>query len=136
MAKSKKTKVFVHQQWDEDLALFARMNGNYQSANEENFFRNIEYKQQNEPTVCNELLVSEYENDDIIYLVREEYEEYVIGHGTDEQQEEEHVMNLSEALAINLKTIGLDRDITLWQWLRETDYKYVKYNRNWDLVKR
>lgn len=136
MAKSKKTKVFVHQQWDEDLALFARMNGNYQSANEENFFRNIEYKQQNEPIVCNELLVSEYENDDIIYLVREEYEEYVIGHGTDEQQEEEHVMNLSEALAINLKTIGLDRDITLWQWLRETDYKYVKYNRNWDLVKR
>ena len=132
MAKTKKTKVFVHQQWDEDLALFARMKGNYQSENEETFFRNIEYKQQNEPTVCNELLVSELDNEDEIYLVRVEYEEYLVGHGFDEQQEEEHVMNLSEALAVNLKTLGFSRDITLGQWLKECDYKFVRYTRDYE----
>ena len=43
-------------------------------------------------------------------------------------------MTLSEALAINLKEIGfIDRDITLLEWLRESDYKYVNYNRNHDL---
>ena len=136
MARQNNTNIHVHKQWDVDIELFARMKNNYKSVNEENFFRNIEFKQQNEPTMCNELLVSEYDNADIIYLVRVEYEEYLIGHGIDEKQEEVHVMNLSEALDVNLKTIGFNRDITLWQWLRETDYKYVKYNRNWDIAKK
>ncbi len=136
MASLNNTNIHVRKQWDVDIELFARMKNHYKSVNEENFFRNIEFKQQNEPTMCNELLVSEYDNADIIYLVRVEYEEYLIGHGIDKQQEEVHVMNLSEALDVNLKTIGFNRDITLWQWLRETDYKYVKYNRNWDIVKK
>lgn len=121
--------------WPEDIELFARMKGNYQSENEENFFRNLEYKQKYEVTACNDLLVWEKENDDLIYLVREEYGEYLVGHGYNEEDwEEEHVMKLSEALDVKLKPLGFNRDITLWQWLKETDYKYVKYNRNYDKV--
>jgi hypothetical protein len=118
--------------WDVDIALFERMKGHYQSPKEENFFRNLEFKQLNKPTVCNELLVSEHDNADEIYLVRIEYEEYLVGHGLGNQQEEEHVMNLSEALAINLKNIGFQRGITMWQWLKENDYKFVRYDRDYE----
>ena len=67
--------------WEEDEKLFASMKGKYRSVNEENFFKNIQYKQEYECTALNDLLVSEYENADEIYVVREIYEEYVVGHG-------------------------------------------------------
>lgn len=126
-----------HQLIDSDSLLFKRMEGNYITANEENFFKNIQYKQEYEITALNDLLVSEYDNPDEIYIVREYYEEYLVGHGigTDGAQEE-HVMSLSEALSLNLKELGfLDRDITLWNWLRDSDYRYVNYSRNFDLTR-
>ncbi len=117
----------------DDVLLFQRMEKNYTSFNEENFFKNMKYKQEYEVSALNDLLVSEYDNDDEIYVVRECYEEYVVGHGigTDGAYEE-HVMTLSDALSINLKDLGLDRNITLLDWLRDSDYKYVNYNRNHD----
>lgn len=124
-----------HQLIESDMLLFRCMDGNYISANEENFFKNLQYKQEYEITALNDLLVSEYDNPDEIYLVREYYEEYLVGHGigTDGSQEE-HVMSLSEALSLNLKELGfIDRDITLFDWLRECDYSCVDYSRNFDL---
>ena len=60
----------VHDLWAEDKALFERMRGNYVSNNEANFFKNIQYKQEHEITGLNDLLISEYENqDEIQYLV-------------------------------------------------------------------
>lgn len=118
----------------EDKLLFDNMREAYISNNEENFFKNIEYKQEYEITALNDLLISEYENKDEIYVVRLEYEEYLVGHGigTDGAQEE-HTMTLSEALSLNLKELGfIERDLTLWQWLRECDYECVNYNRNHD----
>lgn len=122
--------------WDVDKNLFASMKGKYISVNEENFFKNIQYKQEYECTALNDLLVSEYENHDEIYIVREIYEEYVVGHGIGTNgAHEAHVMNLSEALALNLKEIGfIDRDLTLWEWLRECDYAVVNYERNYDII--
>lgn len=97
----------------------------------------MKYKQEYEVTALNNLIVSEYENEDEIYVVRECYEEYVVGRGIGTDGTfEKHVMTLSEALAINLKDIGLiDGDITLFAWLRQCDYKYVNYNRNYDREK-
>lgn len=118
--------------WDVDEQLFASMEGNYTSANEANFFKNLHFKQEYEPTLSNELLVSEYENDDEIYLVRVEYEEYLVGHGKYPSQKEVHVMNLSEALATRLKDVGSDKDLSLLEWLRKRDYAGVRYNRNHD----
>ena len=59
-----------------------------------------------------------------------------VGHGigTDGAQEE-HVMCLSDALALNLKALGyIQRNLTLWEWLREYDYSVVNYERNYDLL--
>lgn len=121
--------------WDVDEQLFASMEGNYKSANEANFFKNLHFKQEYEPTLSNELLVSEADNDDQVYLVRVEYEEYLVGVGIYPHQKEVHAMNLSEALAVNLKDIGIEKDITLLDWLRARDYADVKYNRNHDFEK-
>jgi len=126
-----------HELLTEDKVLFEKMETQYVSNNEKNFFKNIRYKQEFEITGLNDLLVSEYENSDEIYIVRECYEEYVVGHGigTDGAQET-HVMSLLEALNLNLKDLGyIDRDLTLLNWLREGDYAYVKYNRNYDLTR-
>lgn len=122
--------------WDVDAKLFASMKEESLTSNEVNFFNNMKYKEEYEVSALNDLLVSEYENDDEIYVIRMNYDEYVIGHGIGtEGTDEVHVMNLSEALSVNLKAEGfLDRDITLWQWLREKDYEIVNYGRNYDLI--
>lgn len=125
-----------HKLWDEDASLFTAMKGNWLTANEENFFKNMQYKQEYEPTALNDLIVSEYENDDEIYVVRMYNEEYAVGHGigTDGAYEE-HAMCLSEALALNLKSLGyIERNLTLWEWLRECDYNVVNYERNYDIL--
>ena len=99
--------VAKHILWDKDAALFSSMKGKYQSVNEENFFKNMQYKQEYEPTALNDLIVSEYENKDEIYIVRMHNEEYVVGHGIDSNgAQEEHVMCLSNALTLNLKALG------------------------------
>ena len=123
-----------HKLWDADAKLFASMKGNYQSNNEENFFKTMQYKQECEATALNELLVSEYENPDEIYIVRMYSEEYIVGQGIGTNgANEEHVMCLFEAL--NLKELRfLDRDLTLLDWLRECDYSVVNYERNYDLM--
>lgn len=125
-----------HKLWEKDIELFEKMKGNYVSDNEANFFKNIEYKQKYEITSLNDLLISEYENPDEIYLVRLYYEEYILGYKIDSDGEfEEHVMCLSDVLSLNLKDLGfIDRDLTLLEWLRETDYAYVNYNRNYDII--
>lgn len=122
--------------WDADEKLFASMKGNYRSMNEENFFKNIQYKQEYECTALNDLIVSEYENKDEIYVVREVYEEYVVGHGIGTNGSQEvHTMCLYEALSLNLMELGyIDRDLTLWDWLRECDYAVVNYERNYDII--
>lgn len=128
--------IVKHKLWDKDIILFASMEGNYRSINEENFFKNMQYKQEYGTTVLNDLIVSEYENDDEIYVVRMCSEEYVVGHGVGTDGAfEEHVMCLSDALALNLKALGyIERNLTLWEWLRECDYTVVDYERNYDII--
>lgn len=128
--------VAKHKLWDRDVALFSSFKGKYQSENEENFFKNMQYKQEYEPTALNDLIVSEYENKDEIYIVRMYNEEYVVGHGIGTNGAQEvHVMCLSDALSLNLKSLGyIERDLTLWEWLRECDYSVVNYERNYDLL--
>lgn len=125
-----------HELCSADKKLFARMKENYCSINEENFFKNMQYKEEYEASALNDLLVSEYENKDEIYVVRMCNEEYVVGQGigTDGAREE-HVMSLSGALSLNLKKLGfIEENLTLWEWLRRNDYKVVNYERNYDLT--
>ena len=114
-----------------DKALFESMVGHYQSDNEREFFENLRFKQENVFTVSHDLILHEDNNEDGLYIVRCEYEEYIVGQ--EKVIEEQHVMFLAEALQLNLKEAGLlDRDITLFDWLRERDYKGVEYDHNYD----
>ena len=119
--------------WPVDYELFASMEGHYTSENEKTFFEKVRYKMEFELAPSNDLLLSEIDNEEQIYLVRVDYDEFIVGHGTVGHYDEEcHVMNLSEALNTNLKEKGyLDRDITLLDWLRERDYQGIRYNHNY-----
>lgn len=120
-----------HKLVSEDKVLFESMVGHYQSNNEREFFEKLRYKQENVFTVSHDLILHEDNNEDGIYIVRCEYEEYIVGQ--EDVIEEQHVMFLAEALRLNLKDVGLlDRDITLFDWLRERDYKGVEYDHNYD----
>lgn len=119
--------------WDADEKLFASMEGHYQSENEAVFFRNMKFKQEYEVALSNDLIVSETGNADEIYLVRVEYDEYIVGKGYDGAHEI-HVMNLSEALSVDLSSIGLNRKLTLCKWLKERDYEGVMYDHNYDKI--
>lgn len=118
--------------WNEDNALFKSMEEHCQSDNERKFFEILRYKQENVISISYDLILHEDNNEDGIYIVRCWYDEYIVG-GVGYKHGEEHYMNLSEALNANLKETGvLDRDVSLFQWLRERDYKGVEYNHNFD----
>lgn len=52
----------------EDHALFEYMRGHYQSENEKTFFERLQYKQENVFTTAHELILSESNNADGLYI--------------------------------------------------------------------
>ena len=54
----------------------------------------------------------------------------VSGKGCDDEYE---LQSLKSLLQFNLSCI-LHRDITVLEWLRESDFSNVRYNRNYDLL--
>ena len=120
--------------WDVDKRLFDEMNGKYNTPEESNFFQTMRYKEECEPALANDLILSENTNPEGLYIVRELYDVYVVGIASLEE-EEMHVMNLHEALNIKLSEVGLsNNDLTLWEWLRHRNYQGVTYNHNYDLM--
>jgi hypothetical protein len=82
-------------------------------------------------TVSHDLILHERNNEDGLYIVRCEYEEYIVGQAA--VLEEQHTMCLAEALALNLKEVGLlECNMTLFEWLRARNYRGVEYNHNYD----
>ncbi|MCD8210644.1 MAG: hypothetical protein LUC37_03745 [Prevotella sp.] len=74
----------------------------------------------------------ERDNEDGIYIVRIDYDDYVVGK-KGKEGDEVHVMCLLTALELNLKEIGvLNEDITLFKWLRRRDYAGVNYDADYD----
>jgi len=116
--------------FDIDKQLYEKMRNNYVSEAERKFFERQEWKAYNEYTDW-ELLIETNENEDGLYLLREIYTEYEIGISDERPIESIHTMTLAEILAVNLKSVGfIDRDITLLDWLRERDYKGIRYDRD------
>ena len=118
----------------DDIALFERMRGNYQSENEKKFFEELEYKEEFEASFAYDWLIEHDENEDGLYLFRQAYSEYAINRIVNgSYMDEWHFSSLAELLEINLKEYGyLNRNITFWQWLKEQDYSYIRYNRDGD----
>lgn len=118
--------------WPADVELFASMKTNSITPEEFNFFQNMQFKELHESSLSNDLIMSEHNNVDGIYIVRVEYDEYVIG-CISHPEDEIHVMNLSEALNTKLSQIGInDRNETIWEWLRSINYQGISYNHNYD----
>lgn len=117
--------------WEVDTELFNKMSKEAISEKEREFFEVQHYKQVNNFTCANDLLMSELSNSDHLYIVRVNFDEYIFG--VDGNPSEVHTMNLSDALSTNLKEAGLlNRNITLHDWLRERDYQNVEYEHNFD----
>ena len=119
--------------WPEDEALFLKMDNNYISINERLFFETIREKMLTELAPCSELLLSEVSNTDEVYLLRTQYDEFIVGQGKGEfRKDEVHTMNLSEALNIDMKANGFLPDaISFFEWLRKIDYRGLQYNHNY-----
>lgn len=118
--------------WEADEKLFAAMTKDSISHEEFNFFRNMEFKELHESTLSNDLIMSEHDNAYGIYIVRVEYDEYLVG-CISHPEDEVHVMNLADALMVRLSQIGLkEKDETIWGWLRSINYRGISYNHNYD----
>lgn len=127
---------YKHPLIPEDAQLFRKMKDHYISNNERIFFEKMQEKEETDFAMSNDLILFEQDNKDSIYLIRCEYEEYIVGHMTDGKYDDEyHAMTLSEALAINLKSLGyINEDLTLFEWLRKNDYAGIQYNHNFDYM--
>ncbi len=118
----------------DEAELFVSMECNYQSDNEREFFEKLLYKQQWECSFSHDVLLSECNNEDEIYIVRCYFDEYKVGKNG-KAADEVCVQNLHDALNLNLKEIGvLDEDIILFAWLRRRDYAGIDYNHNIDYL--
>lgn len=131
MDKNKKTELVP-----KDKIFFDNLGDMFTSAEEKNFFVNMKHKMEFEPAMSNDLIMSEHDNEDGIYIVRCYDCEFIIGrHVGDTFKEEKYTMNFSDALETNLKECGfIDDNLTLLEWLRKRNYKGVQYDHNYDLM--
>jgi hypothetical protein len=122
--------------WPQDMALFKEKSRNYQSYNERVFFETLRYKMEYENAPWPEVLILESDNAEGLYLLRQTYDEFMLGHVLETnnwQRLEQHKMGLADTLNVHLKDFGLlDQDITFGQWLRNYDYQFVKYDHRND----
>lgn len=119
-----------------DRKFFDCLGDVFASVEEKNFFERMKYKLEFEPSMSNDLLMSEHDNEDGIYIVRCYDREFIIGcHVGDIFKEEKYTMNFSDALDTNLKECGfIDDNLTLLEWLRKRNFNGVQYDHNYDLI--
>lgn len=119
-----------------DSKFFENLGDAFASTAEKDFFEKMKYKIEYEPAMANDLIMSEHDNEDGIYIVRCYDYEFIIGcHVGDLFKEEQYAMNFSSALATNLKDCGFIEDnLTLLEWLRKRDFEGVQYDHNYDLM--
>ena len=129
--ENKKTKLIA-----EDANIFNEMEGKYVSKEEKEFFERMKFKIESEPAPANDLIMSNSNNDDGIYIVRCYDYEFRIGcHVDGGFKEEFYAMDFHDALCVNLRECGfIDENLSLLEWLRKRNYNGVEYNHNFDLM--
>lgn len=121
---------------DDDMRFINTLKEQINTVAGKEFLSKIEYKMQYEPAPANDLLLSEYDNNEGIYLVRCYDHEFILGCHVGEKYEEEfYAMTFSEAMKTNLKTCKfINDDVTMIEWLTNRDFKGMRYNHNYDLM--
>lgn len=108
---------------------------NYISGEEKQFFETIKYRQQHVFTYANDLLMSDNDNEEGIYIVRSYFDEYEIGRYDKESFVDAiYAMNIDEAMSIDIKRLGCTESMTLLDWLRKRNYQGINYNHNFDNI--
>ena len=118
----------------EDLALFKTHPGPGASDAEKDFFKKMEKKVFGEFAPSADLLMSEHNNHDEIYIVRYYFSEFRIGQGLADNRFKGKIYTLTFAEALEADLFQfLDRHVTLLEWLREIDFKGLDFNGNYAL---
>lgn len=93
----------------------------------------MQEKEQGEFAVEADLILSENDNDDEIYIICYYYTEYRIGRGKvdDRSDVEIYTINLSEALTADLFPL-LNKHITTLEWLKKNNFKGINYFGNYE----
>ena len=129
--ENKKTKLIA-----EDANFFKDMEGKYVSNEEKEFFERMKFKIEREPAPANDLIMSNLNNEDGIYIVRcSDYEFRVGCHVEEGYKEEFYAMDFHDALHVNLRECSfIDENLSLLEWLRKRNYNGIEYNHNFDLM--
>ena len=126
--------MFVNELDPDDVRLFDEMLRSYTSENERIFFERMKEKELHSQAASNDVLLSEDNNDDHVFIIRNNFDSYIVG--SRKPGRETHAFG-TETLSFILKfemTVDnvLDRHITLGEWLRERDYVGINYDYNCD----
>lgn len=119
---------------DKDRELFERMESEARTANEKEFFERMRNKELHEfPVSSFDVILSENDNADGLYVVKCYYSEYIIG--VRRQDKNARLASVPSSLqdALNedlFPLIGLH--LNLFEWLRRYDYRGVRYNYEWE----
>lgn len=119
--------------WEADINLFASMKDHYQSANERTFFEMMEQKETWQFAFgVDDLMVYE-DNEEGFRITRCAFDIYALDvKGMKFNRNTQMIMTLSAFLNLHLKNDASisSLDMTLWEWLRQRDYKGIHYDRN------
>lgn len=136
MKKNIKESIFFEDEEanEKDVILLQTEPRKNESPAEQNFWIKMKQKILGEFAPSADLLFSEHDNDDELYLVRYYFHEFRIGRGRVNERTREaiYVDSFNEALNADLHSL-LDRHITLLEWLRERDFQGIDYNGNYAL---
>ncbi len=104
------------------------------SENERQFFEKLRFKFLHETAASNDILMNESDNDDGIYILRVGTDDILIGkdlENPDEKTTPAEYAGIFLALQHDMY-MYVHRHITLLEWLRERNYKGVRYDANND----
>ena len=115
------------------MKAYKKMEGKYVSENERKFFETMLRKIQTEYASLTETIIDYGENPDELYLYREIYDDFIVGRYSTKIEDNPVLVNgLFRLLSLDLSEFKLfSEPITLWEWLRSTDYRHVHYD-NWE----
>ncbi len=109
---------------------------NASTPNEKEFFEKLRYKELNETAASNDILMNEADNEDGLYILRVGSDGIIIGRNISDPLESstpEEFAGIFLALQQDISQF-VGRNITLIEWLRERDFKGIKYNQNNDYL--
>lgn len=104
--------------------------------NEKEFFEKLRFKELNETAASNDVLMNEADNTEGLYILRVGSDGILIGRNISDPKEAttpEEYAGIFLALQQDISQF-VGRHVTLLEWLRQRDFKGIKYNQNNDYM--